>query len=80
MNESQKPHTLDEIASNLKGALEHGKQTIESHFTPENFCNAVGAIAVVSSLAHVKEGNYVRAAGWAGFSFFHLQQRLPSNR
>lgn len=80
MNEVQKPQILDTVVSNVRDVLEVGKQNLERHVTAENFCNAVGAIAVISSLAHVKEGNYFRAAGWAGFSLFHLQQRVPGIR
>lgn len=80
MNEVQKPQIIEELTNNLKNALEFGKQNLERHVTAENFCSFIGALAVASTVDHAVKGNYIRAAGWAGFGLFHLQQRAPGAR
>ena len=80
VTEFTKPHILEDLTGNFLNTLELGKKQIERHLTAENFCNVIGGLAVVLTVDDTVKGNYLRAAGWAGFSMFHLRQRGPNIR
>jgi hypothetical protein len=80
MNEKEMPQLIDGLTDGISNVIEYGKQGVEKYVTAHNIINCVGAAAVISSVAHVKEGNYFRAAGYAGLGIFHLQQRGPTSR
>jgi hypothetical protein len=80
MNELEFPQSIADLTDGIISVIDYGKQSAEKYITASNIINCVGAAAVISSLAHAKEGNYFRAAGYAGLGIFHLQQRGPSSR
>lgn len=78
MAELQAQQRIDSITGTLSVVAERAKLEIEDRLNPRFIAGCIGGVAMVSSAAHLKEKNYIRAAAWGGLGMFHLQQ-LPSN-
>lgn len=80
MNLSGITESLEAIPSNIGTILEVAKVGVERQVNAENFMNCIGAVAIISSGAHVLEKNYVRAGVWGAFGMLYLQPRPASQR